>query len=149
MKKPFKLDERDLNIFRKICTTLYLLTIFALIGIVSFRQFVLHQPQQEWDDIAMLITINVIVVLGAVLYLTGAVNPKKMKRSYLIAWYVGFVVLGFAFTIFKYTVLLGQRVGPAQVWDYLLTVITISGILVLAWGLLAYLGSRRIDKQIE
>ena len=34
MKRKFlKIDERDLNIFRKICTTLYLLTIYALIGI--------------------------------------------------------------------------------------------------------------------
>ena len=148
-RPPLSFDEREMNVFRNICTVMYLITLFALMGIQLYRQFVLNQPQKEWDDIAMLITINVIVVLGAVLYLTGAVNPKKVKRGYLIAGYMGFVVLGFAFTIFKYTVLLGQRVGLAQVWDYLLTVIVISGILVLAWGLLAYLGSRRIDKQIE
>ena len=148
-KGYLRFDERELNIFRTICTTLYLITLFALIGIQLYRQFVLGQSHQEWNDIAMLITINVIVLLGAILYLTGAVNPKNIKRGYLIAGYVGFVLLGLAFTIFKYSVLLGQEVGLAQVWDYLLTVIVISGILVLAWGLMAYLGSRRIEKRIE
>ena len=148
-KLPFNLDEREMNDFRNICTIMYIITLFALMSIQLYRQFVLYQPQQEWNDIAMLMTINVIVLLGAVLYLTGAVNPKKIRRSYLIAGYVGFVLLGFAFTVFKYTVILGQQIGLVQVWDYLLTVILISGVLAFALGILAYLGSRRIDKQIE
>jgi heme/copper-type cytochrome/quinol oxidase subunit 3 len=148
-KLPFNLDEREMNDFRNICTIMYIITLFALMSIQLYRQFVLNQPQQEWNDIAMLMTINVIVLLGAVLYLTGAVNPKKIRRSYLIAGYVGFVLLGFAFTVFKYTVILGQQIGLVQIWDYLLTVILISGVLAFALGILAYLGSRRIDKQIE
>ena len=148
-KPPFNFDEREMNDFRNICTIMYIITLFALMSIQLYRQFVLYQPQQEWNDIAMLMTINVIVLLGAVLYLTGAVNPKKIRRSYLIAGYVGFVLLGFAFTVFKYTVILGQQIGLVQVWDYLLTVILISGVLAFALGILAYLGSRRIDKQIE
>lgn len=148
-KKPFNFDEREMNIFRKICTTLYLLTLYSLMGIQLYRQFVLHQPHQEWDDIAILITFNVVVLLGSVLYLSGSIEPKRMKLRYIIAGYVGFVLLGFAFTIFKYTILLGQELGLAQVLEYLFTVIKISGLLVLAWGLLAYLGSRRVEKQIE
>ena len=148
-KTPFRFDEREMNVFRSICTVMYLVTLAALMGIQLYRQFVLHQPRQEWDDIAMLMTVNVLVLFGAALYLTGAVNPRKIRPAYLIAGYAGFVLLGFAFTVFKYTVLLGQRVGLAQIWDYLLTVVVISGIMALAWGLLAYLGSRRIDKRIE
>jgi len=148
-KAPFSFDEREKNVFRDVCTVMYLITLFALMSFQLYRQFVLHQPHQEWDDIAMLMSVNVIVVLGAILYLTGAVNPKRIKLGYLIAGYVGFVLLGFAFIVFKYTVLLGQQVGLAQFWDYLLTVILISGVLAFAMGVLAYLGSRRIDKQIE
>jgi hypothetical protein len=148
-KTPLNFDEREMNDFRNICTIMYIITLFALMSIQLYRQFVLYQPQQEWNDIAMLITINVIVLLGAVLYLTGAVNPQKIRWSNLIVGYVGFVLLGLAFTVFKYTVLLGQQVGLAQVWNYLLTVVVISGILVVSLGVLAYLGSRRIDKQIE
>lgn len=148
-KKTFNMDEREMNIFRNICTTMYIITIYALIIIQLYRQFVLHQPQQEWNDIAMLITINVVILLGTVLYLTGGINPKKIRLSYIIAGYIGFVLVGFLFTTFKYTVLLGQDLSLSQVLDYLFTVILISGLLVLAWGLLAYLGSRRIEKQIE
>ncbi len=148
-KKPINLDEREMKVFRSISTTLYLITLFSLIGMQLYRQFVLHQPQAEWNDIAILITFNVVVMLGSVLYLSGTINPKKIKSGYLIAGYLGFVLLGFLFTIFKYTVLLGQHIGLGQILDYLLTVITISGLLVVAWGLLAFLGSRRIEKLIK
>ena len=148
-KHLFHFDEREMDTFRRICTAMYILTIYALIGIVSYRQFVLGQPHQQWDDIAMLMTINVIVLLGSVLYLTGAVNPKKIRLAYILAGYIGFVLVGFAFTIFKYTVLLGQELTLTEVWSSLLTVIKISGILLLLLGILAYIGSRRMEKLIE
>jgi len=34
----------------------------------QYRQFALRQPNEEWNDIAIIITFNVIVWLGAVLY---------------------------------------------------------------------------------
>jgi hypothetical protein len=128
---------------------MYLLTIFSLIVIQLYRQFVLHQPQEAWNDIAMLLTVNILVLLGLTLYLTGVINPRKIKLRYLLAGYALFVLVGFLFTIFKYAVLLGQDINLAQVWSSLSTVVIISGILVLALGLLAYLGNRRIDKQIS
>ena len=148
-KKPFNFDEREVFSFLKICTVMYLFTIFALMVIQSYRQFVLHQPQEAWNDIALLMTLNILVLLGAVLYLTGVINPQKIKLRYLLAGYALFVLIGLLFTIFKYTILLGQTIGPAQVWDYLSTVIIISGLIVLALAVLAYLGNRRIDKQIS
>ena len=148
-KKPFRIDERDLDIFRKVCTTLYIITIYALVGIQLYRQFVLHQPRKDWNDIAIILTLNIIVCLGALLYVKGGISLKKTKLVYVIAGYAGFVLLGLAFTIFKYTVLLDQELSLMQVWDYLFTVVKISGLLVLGWGLLAYLGNRRIEKQIE
>ena len=143
------MDERDLDIFRKVCTTMYIITIYALIGVQLYRQFVLHQSSEEWNDIAIIMTFNIIVCLGSFLYIGGGINPKKIRLRYIVAGYVGFVLLGFAFTIFKYTILLGQELSLTQVVDYFFTVLEISGILAIAWGLLAYLGSRRIEKQIE
>ena len=128
---------------------MYIITLFSLMIMQLYRQFVLEQPQREWNDIAMVITVNVLVILGSVLYLTGSVNPKKIKLRYILAGYGGFVLIGFLFTIFKYTALLGEDLTLKQGVDYFWTVLVISGILVLVWGLLAYLGSRRIEKQIE
>lgn len=148
-KRYFIFDERKVTTFLKLCTILYIITLFSLMIMQLYRQFVLEQPQREWNDIAMVITVNVLVILGSVLYLTGSVNPKKIKLRYILAGYGGFVLIGFLFTIFKYTVLLGEDLTLKQVADYFWTVLVISGILVLVWGLLAYLGSRRIEKQIE
>lgn len=148
-KRPFNFDERETNTFRSLCTLMYLLTIFSLIVIQLYRQFVLHQPQEAWNDIAMLLTVNILVLLGLTLYLTGVINPRKIKLRFLLTGYALFVLVGFLFTIFKYAVLLGQDINLAQVWSSLSTVVIISGILVLVLGLLAYLGNRRIDKQIS
>ena len=147
--RPFNFDEREMNTFLKICTIMYIITLFALMAIQFYRQFLLNQPQEEWNDIAMLIAINILVLFGAVLYLTGAIDLKKIKLRYILGGYCCFVLIGFLFTVFKYTVLLEQDLTMTQILDYLLIVIKISGILLLAWGLLAYLGSRRIEKQIE
>ena len=91
----------------------------------------------------------VIVWLGAVLYLTGLVNPKKVKLRYLIAGFIGFVLIGFAFTVFKYSVLLQQKLVMRHVLDYLLIVIKVCAFLVISWGLIAYLGNLRMEKRIE
>jgi hypothetical protein len=150
MKNIFiKLDERDLNIFRKICTTLYLITIYTLIGIVSYRQFVLHQPNEEWNDIAMLLTVNILATLGAYFYITGVVDIRRFKIHHVLIGFAGFVAFGLAFTLFKYGVILGQDLNWGDVWEFLGIVVKISGILALGLALLAYLGSRRIEKQIE
>ncbi len=150
MKKgPFRLDERDLDILRRICTTMYIITMYALMGVQLYRQFVLHQAIEEHEDIAVIIAFNVIVFLGSLLYIRGGVDRRKMKLRWVLAGYGGFVLLGFAFTVFKYRILLGQELGLTQVVDYFFTVVKVSGLLALVLGLLVYLGSRRIEKQIE
>ena len=150
MRKRFlNLDERGMGVVRRISTVLYVITLYSLVAVQLYRQFALHQPQEEWNDIAIIISFNVIVWLGAVLYLTGLVNPKNVKLRELIAGFIGFVLIGFAFTVFKYSVLLGQKLVMSNVLEILLTVIKISAFLVISWGLIAYLGNLRMEKQIE
>ena len=150
MKKgPFRLDERNLDVLRRVCTTMYIITMYALMGVQLYRQFVLHQAIEEHEDIAVIIAFNVIVFLGSLLYISGVVDPRKMKLLWIAAGYAGFVLLGFAFTVFKYRILLGQELGLTQVLDYFFTVVKVSGLLALPLGLIAYLGSRRVEKQIE
>lgn len=148
-KRPFNFDERETNTFRSVCTLLYLLTIFSLMIIQLYRQFVLNQPQEAWNDIAMLLTINILALIGLTLYLTGVINPRRIKLRNILVGYALFVLVGFLFTTFKYAVLLGQEINLAQVWSYLSTVVIISGVMAFVLGLLAYLGNRRIDKQIS
>lgn len=149
IKKLLKLDERDLNNFRRICTTLYIITIFTLIGIITCRQFILHQPSDEWDDIAILLTANIFAALGAYLFVTGVIDVGKFKIYHVLIGFAVFVVIGVAFTIVKYTVFLEQVLSWGDIWNILWIVIKISGLIALGMGLLAYLGKRRMDKLIE
>ena len=148
-KRPFKLDERERNVFRNLITVFYFITLAVLIGMQLYRQFVLGQPSEQWNDIALLITFNVIFLLGGGLYLSGTINLKKTKTRYIVIGYAAFVLFGLLFTIFKYAVLLGQDVGLAQVWDYMLIILPITAVLVIGWGLLGYLGHRRMEKRLE
>lgn len=147
--KNLKLDERDLVVFRKVCTVLYLITLYSMIGVLLYRQFVLHQPNSEWNDIAILVTINVFAFLGALLFIGGGVRLQNIKVRHLVFGFAGFVAIGFAFTLFKYGVLLGQELKLGEVWGYLYLIVRISALIALGLGVLAYLGNRRIERQIE
>ena len=148
-KRPFNLDERERNVFRNLITVFYFITLAVLIGMQLYRQFVLGQPLEQWNDIALLITFNVLFLLGGGLYLSGTINLKRIKARYIVIGYAAFVLFGLLFTIFKYAVLLGQDVGLDQVWDYFLLILPITAVLVIGWGLLGYLGHRRMEKQLE
>jgi len=147
-KSPLNLDERSQNIILRICTVLYAITLLLLIGAQFYRQFVLGQPTEQWQDIANIITFNVLVLIGAALYL-GGIAPQKVKIWHIIALYVGFVVVGLIFTVFKYSVLLKQEVSLVDFKSYFIIVSVICVVLVIGWGLLAYLGNRRIEKRLE
>lgn len=150
MSKQFsKIDEREKRIVRRVSSVLYILTLYSLIGFQLYRQFVLNQPSEEWNDIAILISINAIVWIGSVLYLSGVFNPKVVRMRYLIVAFTGFVILGLAFTIFKYSVLLDQTLSMRQILDTGFIVVKISALLTGFWGILAYLGNKRIEKRIR
>ena len=148
-KRYFNLDERERRLVQQISTVLYILTLYTLVGFQLYRQFVLHQPMEAWNDIAILITVNVIVWIGAVLYLSGTVNPKVVSLRHLLLGFVAFVIFGLAFTLFKYTVLLGQTMGIRQIWDALITVLKVSALLTAFWGFLAFIGNKLVEKRIR
>jgi hypothetical protein len=147
-KAPINLDERNVYVILRVCTVLYVLTIASLIVTQLYRQFVLNQATREWQDIANILTFNVLVLIGSVLYL-GGITPQKVQLRHILVVYAGFVLVGVIFTIFKYAVLLGQKVSLAEISNYLLIVSVICGVLVMAWSLLAYLGKKRIEKRLE
>ena len=146
-KAPFNLDERNMTVILRVSGVMYYLTLLALIATLLYRQFVLFQPLEAYQDIANILTVNTLVFIGLILYLGGITPPRMTIRS-VVALYLGFVALGFAFTIFKYTVLLGEPLSLDMFLENLLVVSGICGILVLIWALLAYIGNWRIEKKI-
>ena len=147
-KYPINLDERNINILLRICTVLYIITLYSLIVIQLYRQFVLHQATSEWQDIANILTFNVLILLGSALYL-GGLTPQKVKIRTILFLYLGFVFIGVSFTIFKYTILLKEQINWGDIGSYFLIVSVICAVLITAWSILAYLGQKRIEKKLE
>jgi hypothetical protein len=127
---------------------MYGITLLLLLCTLLYRQFVLDQPTKEFRDLANIFTFNVIFLFGALFYF-GGFPFKRIRPLALVAIYVGFVILGFLFTIFKYTILLDRHLGMDGMLGILRIVSTICGAFVVVYAILAYAGKRKIDKEIE
>ena len=143
----FQLDERAGDLSRKVCTLMYCITLLMLIGVLFYRQFVLNEDLKGLRDIANILVFNVILT-PCIIGLWGGFSVRKVKPLVLLAVYVGFVLLGSAFTFIKYTVLLNQHLGTAAMLDKLLLISAICAGFVAVYVFFAYFGARRIDKEI-
>jgi len=141
------IDERNLRVMQKVCTVMYYLNILILAFILFHRQFVLHQSTNEFTDIANLLVFNVIVAVAAILYLGGITFPRIRLRTMSLI-YLAFVTIGFLFTLFKYNMLLKQSLSVNQVFEKLLIILVICAGFIFVYGLFAYLGYRKIEKDI-
>jgi len=141
------LDERNLNVILKVCSIMYYINILILGFLLIYRQFVLHQSTKEFMDFANLLVFNVIVAIAAVLYLGGIPFPKIRLRT-LLRIYVIFVTIGFLFTLFKYNILLNQSLSLMEALGKLLIILVICALFMSVYGLFAYLGYRKIEKDI-
>ena len=142
-KNPFAVDERNKLVFMKICTFLYIATIYMMVGIILYRQIFLHQDSSNFNDIAMLMTGNVILAIAAVLYF-GGLSFKKVRIRIALGFYLLMVVLG--------TIVSGIKYGFSDLellFDKFLINAAIAAILISLWVGLAWLGKRRQDKQLE
>ncbi len=144
MRGPsLQIDERNVVTMRRICTRLYLLTIAILWLDVCWRQFIINQPLGEFLDLAALMTGNVILCIGAILYYGGVTMPR-IRASAVVVLYLVCVVVGTAFTAYKYHL---NSIGEI-LWKLVL-VAAIAGLVVVLYVVAAYLGSRKIDRKIE
>lgn len=61
------MDERNKQVAYRVMANMYLLTIMALQGIVIYRQFALGQTIREFEDIAVVMTVNTLFLVTALL----------------------------------------------------------------------------------
>lgn len=147
-KKPFlNMDERNKQIAFKIISIMYFLTILAMQGIAIYRQFVLGQELEEFEDIAILMTVNSLFLISALIYF-GAIPIRKLKIKTIILAYLVFVVLGSLFTYAKYNIFGSADLTLKQLFDKLIIVCAILGIMIAFWILLSILGKRKTEKEI-
>jgi hypothetical protein len=142
VKSPgLQVDERNVAITRKICTRLYLITVAALWLDVCWRQFIVKQPLGEFIDLAVLMTANVILFIGAILFYGGVTMPR-IRTSAVAVFYLVCIAVGAAFTVFKY------RLSPiGEVIERILLIAAIAGLVVLLYAVLAHLGAKKTDRE--
>lgn len=147
--KPFlNMDERNKQIANKVISMMYFLTIMAIVGIVLYRQFVLGQNISDFEDIAIILTFNSLFLVSALLYF-GAIQIRKLKVKTILLTYIGFVVLGSLFTYAKYNIFQSQGLSLEQLFDKLIIIVTIIGLMMGFWILLSIMGKKRLEKELE
>ena len=142
------MDERNKKIAYKVIAVMYFLTIISIQGIVLYRQFALGQEMSDFEDIAIIMTINSLFLISALLYF-GAIQIRRLKIKSILLIYVVFVFLGTLFTYVKYNIFQTPGLSIEQIFDKLIVVISIIGLIMGFWILLSILGKNRIDKEIE
>ena len=148
-KKPFlNMDERNKKIAYQVIAVMYFLTIIAMQGIVLYRQFALGQEMSNFEDIAIIMTINSIFLISALLYF-GALPFRKLKIRSIILIYLAFVILGSVFTYAKYNIFQSSGLTFEQLFNKFKIIATIIGLLMGFWILLSYMGKKRIDREFE
>ena len=142
------MDERNKKIAYKVIAVMYFLTIISMQGIVLYRQFALEQKISDFEDIAILMTINSLFLISALIYF-GALPIRKLKIKNIILYYLILVVMGSAFTYLKYNVFQSPGLSFEQLFDKLIIIISIIGLIMGFWILLTYLGKKRIERELE
>ncbi len=148
-KKPFlNMDERSKQIAYKVIAVMYFLTIIAMQGISIYRQFVLGQSIHDFEDLAIIMTINSLFIVSALLYF-GAIPIQKLKIKSILLGYAVIVVLGSLFTYAKYNIFQSPGLSIQQLLDKLVIIFSISGLVVLFFVIFSILGKRKLDKELE
>jgi len=136
-------DERQLDQFKTICTRLYLITMTVVWAVVMYRSLILGQETEQYEDLAILMTANVLVFICANLYSLGI--PAGRISARVVAFvYLGFVALGIIFVSWKY-----RGMGLAFLLDKYLIVAAICAILVVIYWIATLLGGRHLEKQLS
>ena len=142
------MDERNKQIANKVISMMYFLTIIAIAGIVLYRQFVLGQKISDFEDIAIILTFNSLFLVSALLYF-GAIQIRKLKIKTILVTYIVFVVLGSLFTYAKYNIFQSPGLSLEQLFDKLIIIVTIIGLMMAFWILLSIMGKKRLEKELE
>jgi len=147
--KPFlNMDERSKLLAYKVIAVMYFLTIIAIQGIVFYRQFALGQSIYDFEDIAIILTINSLFLITALLYF-GAIPIQKLKIKTILLGYAGMIVLGSLFTYAKYNIFQSPGLSFVQLFDKLIIIFTICGLIVLFFVIFSILGKRKLEKELE
>ena len=141
MNNAFVADERMQILTGRIATIFLSLTQVALLGIILYRRYFLGQEEAYYSDVRLVLGFSVFGYIAARLYY-GAVLPMLSFKQ-LVYIYVGFVVF--------LTVVLSIWLGLPTLDNWQNTILPVllgPAILLGGYWLVAYLGKKRMEKEI-
>ena len=148
-KKPFlNMDERSYLLALRIIAIMYFLTIVSMQFIVIYRQFALGQNIRDFEDIAIIVTVNSLFLISALLYF-GAIPIRKLKIKSILLIYALIVILGSVFTFVKYNLVQSPGLTFMELFSKLIIVYAVSGIIMVFFVLFSILGKRKMEKELE
>jgi len=139
--KPF--DERQINLFRVVCTRLYLLTLLFLWGDMMYRKLALGQSSSEHEDLAIILTANALILIGTFVWNMGFAI-KMMKLWKIIGLYILMLALGSGLIYIQY--------GIEDIdlfWNKIGITATILAIMAVVYGIFALIGYKKAEKEIS
>ena len=142
------MDERSRLVALRIIAIMYFLTIVSMQFIVIYRQFALGQELRDFEDIAIITTVNSLFLISALLYF-GAIPIRKLKIKSILLIYALFVILGSAFTFVKYNLVRSPGLTFRELFDKLIIVYAVTGIIMVFFVIFSFLGKRKMEKELE
>lgn len=142
------MDERNRQIAHRTMSIMYIMTIVSLQFMILYRQLVLKQPTEEFEDMAILATVNSLFLVTGLLYF-GAIPIQRIRIKTILFFYFLILILGSAFVWLKYQWIAETPLSNAALLDKMIIVASITGIIVLFWVLFSWLGKRKMEKDLE
>ena len=145
--KFLNMDERNKLVAYKVIAIMYFLTILAIQGIVMYRQFALDQSIRDFEDIAIILSVNSLFLISALLYF-GAIPIRRIKIKTILAGYAAIIVLGSIFAYARYNIFQSHGLSFMELFEKLIIIFAVSGLIVLFFVIFSILGKRKLDREL-
>lgn len=140
--KPKLFDERTLSVNARVSQIALVLTQLGLYAIILNRVYIQNQVDETVNDLRLLLGLSIFGTMFATLFF-GGLLPRIRFRSIAMI-YLGFVAF--------LAVVLTLWLGPPDLSDWqnnILPVLVGPAIMLGAYWLFAWLGNKRIERQIS
>ena len=142
MKRWFQIDERGERVNERVSTLLLGLTQLALVVALVAQRYGKGLASDYYQDVGIILILSVLGYWGARSYF-GGLLPVVSWRPLLLVYLMLVVSIGVPHTLLR------GWPGPGEWWGRLLAILGGPALLVAAYGLLAHLGNKRIEGQIN
>lgn len=140
--KPMQIDERTRSNSRYAAAIWLGVTQVLLAGVVFYRLYVLGQPDEQIRDFQLVLAISIFGYLGLQLFL-GGIMPVPTWRGAALSW--GVLVA----TIAVVSIAIHGLPEPSDWPRTWLPALLGPALLIGAYALVAWLGQKRIERQIR